>query len=123
MPRTKSNECYRCGGEIEKKRQKQGYCLKCHAAYMRETRPKYHELPLEKRKKMNARSYLNTYIKRGKVKKEACEKCGSMFVEAHHEDYSKPLQVRWLCRRCHLEEHGNTIKRRFTVRKSRIMSS
>nr|DAD85891.1 MAG TPA: hypothetical protein [Siphoviridae sp. ctGdK3] len=26
-------------------------------------------------------------------------------LEAHHDDYSKPLQVRWLCRRHHKQLH------------------
>ena len=34
-----------------------------------------------------------------------CEKCGSQKVDAHHDDYLKPLDVRWLCRRHHLEFH------------------
>jgi hypothetical protein len=28
-------------------------------------------------------------------------------VEMHHEDYSRPLYVKWLCRPCHMLEHGN----------------
>lgn len=33
-----------------------------------------------------------------------CKKSGSTF--AHHEDYSKPLDVVWLCRSCHRARHG-----------------
>lgn len=42
-------------------------------------------------------------IRRGVLTRpNACEKCGSAgFVEASHSDYSKPLLVQWLCRRCH----------------------
>lgn len=43
-------------------------------------------------------------VKKGILKKsEACEKCGTsgVFIEASHHDYSKPLDVTWLCRPCH----------------------
>jgi len=29
-------------------------------------------------------------------------------LDGHHDDYSKPLEVRWLCRRCHLAHHAMT---------------
>jgi len=41
------------------------------------------------------------------VKPESCERCGNAtsYVYAHHPDYSKPLEVRWLCGSCHKLTH------------------
>lgn len=49
------------------------------------------------------------YAKRmGYLKKQPCEVCGETYrVNAHHDDYSKPLEVRWLCYRHHHEHHKN----------------
>lgn len=34
-----------------------------------------------------------------------CEKCGAPSRHKHHEDYSKPLDVTYLCIRCHRQRH------------------
>ncbi len=37
-----------------------------------------------------------------------CSSCGLICkkLQAHHDDYSKPLEVRWVCHSCHLKIHG-----------------
>lgn len=52
-----------------------------------------------------ARVLVGNYVRDGKLRKLPCEMCGNAKSEAHHEDYSKPLQVRWLCRKHHAELH------------------
>lgn len=44
-------------------------------------------------------------IKRGKLIKTPCFACGDLNVEAHHPDYSAPLDVVWLCVDHHKEIH------------------
>jgi hypothetical protein len=40
------------------------------------------------------------------VRPERCEICGTAArVHGHHEDYAKPLEVRWLCPGCHGAAH------------------
>jgi hypothetical protein len=43
--------------------------------------------------------------KRGDLVPEPCILCGRTDVDGHHEDYSKPLDVIWLCRRHHVWMH------------------
>ena len=39
-----------------------------------------------------------------------CESCfKECKPEAHHEDYSKPLDVEWLCKKCHIELHRKVL--------------
>ena len=73
---------------------------------MRQNRKKLSELDPEAKKRANARSYLHVYVRKGKVAKKPCEVCGNENSEAHHPDYDKPLEVRWLCRDHHLELHN-----------------
>lgn len=61
-----------------------------------------------------ARAKLRRNVSNGKIKKLPCQICGDYQSEGHHEDYSKPLDVIWLCRTHHLEIHRkfNTIRER-----------
>lgn len=43
-------------------------------------------------------------VRDGRLVRQPCEICGST-AQAHHDDYSKPLDVRWLCSTHHAEWH------------------
>ena len=64
----------------------------------------------------HAQNILEKAVKRGIItKKTHCEKCGDAGtfkdgrtkIQAHHHDYNKPLDVIWLCQKCHHEWHKN----------------
>lgn len=54
--------------------------------------------------KQRARRILQYHLRKGYIKKNPC-RCGATDVQAHHPDYSKPLEVVWLCSGCHGLEH------------------
>lgn len=58
------------------------------------------------RNKIRTHWRIKQRIKSGAMVRGVCEKCGdSDDVHAHHDDYNKPLDVRWLCRKHHSEFH------------------
>ena len=60
-----------------------------------------------RRQKKHARSKATQAINKGIiVRPKSCEKCNRYIpLHAHHDDYSKPLDVRFLCSRCHWNWH------------------
>ena|ERR1700757_2653927 len=70
--------------------------------YMRQRRA-------ENPEKYKANTLVNNAIRDGRLVRQACEYCGISKAEAHHEDYSKPLEVRWLCFKHHREAHGQLV--------------
>lgn len=54
--------------------------------------------------KRSARSKVSNEIRSGRLQRLPCEKCLATPADAHHHDYSKPLEIVWLCRRCHFAE-------------------
>ncbi len=57
-------------------------------------------------KKNRTRGMLRDYVRRGKMIRLPCEVCGDVKTHGHHDDYDKPLEVRWLCVFHHRETHG-----------------
>lgn len=53
-----------------------------------------------------AHSAVSNAIRDGKLKRLSCEFCGREDTHAHHKDYSKPLDVMWLCPKCHHRLHA-----------------
>jgi ribosomal protein S27AE len=59
----------------------------------------------EFRMKARARNRVKMRVRRGAMTRMPCESCGTTKSQAHHDDYSKPLEVRWLCAKCHGRHH------------------
>ena len=54
-----------------------------------------------------AQNAVNNAVRDGKLKRDPCAICGTTSrVHAHHQDYSKPLEVKWLCAKCHHRLHS-----------------
>lgn len=109
-----------------------GLCKSCHLEYLRERRKKNPEKDRERKRryyhknkqrikemldknidKIQAKRLARTAMEKGIITKKPCEKCGSHETLKHHDDYSKPIQVRWLCALCHArwhKKHGEGIR-------------
>lgn len=52
-----------------------------------------------------ARKAVKYAWKTGRLRRLPCAECGAKNAEAHHADYSAPLDVLWLCRKHHVQLH------------------
>lgn len=66
---------------------------------------KTHQLSGAAKRRDIARSYANVYLKRGLLEREPCADCEAQGIHMHHEDYSQPLAITWLCDCCHGTRH------------------
>ena len=56
--------------------------------------------------KVNAKNVVWSHLLTGRLQKMPCEICADPVSDAHHDDYAKPLEIRWLCRRHHAQWHA-----------------
>jgi len=96
------------------KRKKRHFCSQnCYSLFRKELLPKEEQHAYkggglsneEKKKRRDARSIANHAIRDGKLFRKSCESCGREDAQMHHHDYDKPLDIKWLCRKCHWDEH------------------
>jgi len=110
--------CKDCKKEYQRSDKVKEYMVRYNKKYQQTDRgkelqlnrvKKYQKLNPEKRKAQND---LNHAIRAGKLERLLCEICGtSNNVHGHHDDYDKPFDVRWLCRKHHVEHHKKTRSR------------
>jgi hypothetical protein len=53
----------------------------------------------------HANNLVSSAIRCGRLTPQPCQVCGGK-AQAHHDDYSKPLDVQWLCFAHHRQRHG-----------------
>lgn len=111
--------CYLCKSELplsefyKDRRQSHGYSPKCKSCQYvlgllvkvnldkhKKRQRRYREKNAERCKAYRAvaKAIRNKTI----IKPETCVRCNLRGdIEAHHNDYSKPLKIKWLCTSCH----------------------
>jgi len=92
-------------------------CIDCRSAVNRRNRCKMTSEAIKRRDARNrtdlawrdkiaARSTVSSAILKGIISKQPRSQCGTPRAEAHHRDYTEPLEVEWLCRSCHRRQHN-----------------
>lgn len=88
---------------------------KIYRKYLYANRDKANKWQLEWRKnhKIEARAHrmIRDHVRRGNIiRPNECEICKlECKPDGHHTDYSKPLEVMWLCKTCHAHQHGKLL--------------
>lgn len=60
----------------------------------------------ENPKKRRAHALVTSARNKGHLIPQPCERCGATKTVAHHDDYAKPYDVRWLCQSRHRQLHA-----------------
>lgn len=117
----KPTSCVSCGKPLHRK--SEYYCSEdCGRAYRervgRKAPPFLSKWKVRKRKEIKdplvllrkkVRRKTNDLIRRGALRRGRCIVCRSRDVVPHHEDYSDPFQVIWLCEDHHEQYHEGKI--------------
>lgn len=114
-----NKDCERCEVNFKANSNAQLYCIPCRKEIRNERNSKYqsdyylrtkdakleYSTTYNKSEKGKAAEKLRAAVRSGKIKRQPCEICQKPNAEGHHFDYSKPLEVKWLCRTHHAQTH------------------
>lgn len=93
-----NKECLRCGNRWVSNLERPKYCPHCKS-------PVWDRAKVSGSEASKAHSLVAAAIRNGVLVPQPCRICGKKAI-AHHEDYSKPLEVDWLCHKHHRERHA-----------------
>ena len=107
-----SPKCKQCQSAYDKARLRDPKRMAARLAYQRSPKGKEsHNKACAKWAEKNvikrsAHILVGNAVRKGDLSKMSCEICGCDKSNAHHDDYSKPLEVRWLCDLHHKDWHN-----------------
>lgn len=99
-------------------------CLRQRASvFLKEYSKKYPEKMLKavvkwnkkNKKKLSAHLAMKNALYRGELLRETCQVCGNEKTDGHHENYNKPLEVIWLCRKHHKQLHSGELDKSLLI--------
>jgi predicted acetyltransferase len=98
--------CKKCSLAVSRKQTHRAIWNKNHRESINKSVSDYLERNPEKKK---AYKIWRSALASGKVVRKPCIFCGNTASQGHHQDYSKPLEVVWLCRTHHMDVHHKRI--------------
>lgn len=110
------NKCKECNKRDVKEnyRANRGHYVEYEKRRFKTPVRKAHVLEYQRRRrkrsiKDSARTAVSNAVRDGKLVRLPCEVCGDPKSQGHHDDYTRPLDVRWLCFKHHREHHGQQV--------------
>lgn len=103
--------CKKCLSEYDKTRANLPHRVHARAEYQKTQAYKDSRYGTTKRyrnkypNKTKAHRKVAYEVQVGNLERKPCEECENPKTHAHHDDYLKPLDIRWLCDKCHNQWH------------------
>lgn len=109
----KCKECTKRDARVTRRARLEHYRAYDRARGSRRSADDQREYRKRNPEKYRAHNQLNNAVRDARIAKPSeCERCGSTrAIHGHHHDYSKPLDVEWLCAACHHSLHADQRQR------------